>query len=203
MTGVIDYEAGNSTSVCNALASIGAPFFVSDQRGKLESAQSIIMPGVGEAQSAMQSLRSLGLIEWLRGVEVPFLGICLGMQVLFERSDERDTECLGIIPGTIRRFQPEVRSGTGERTRKIPHMGWNTVRVQSENPLFDGITDESYFYFVHAYYAPVVEATIAVTEYGLPFTTALRRGNFYGVQFHPEKSGKQGLQLLQNFISKC
>ena len=199
MIGVINYKAGNITSVCNALDSIGADHIVSDEISQLDKAKKIIIPGVGEAHSAMTSLRELGLIDWLQEVQVPFLGICLGMQVLFTRSDERDTTCLGVIDGTIRRF---ITNETTEKL-KIPHMGWNTVELKSENLLFAKIPSGSYFYFVHSYYAPMVNETTATTEYGAYFSSAVRKDNFYGVQFHPEKSGNQGLQILRNFIDLC
>jgi len=199
MIGVINYKAGNITSVCNALDSIGADHFVSNEILQLDKAKKIIIPGVGEAHSAMTSLRELGLIDWLQDVEVPFLGICLGMQVLFTRSDERDTTCLGIIDGTIRRF---ITNETTEKL-KIPHMGWNSVEMRNKSPLFADIPSGSYFYFVHSYYAPMVNETIATTEYGTHLSSAVRKENFYGVQFHPEKSGNQGLQVLRNFIDLC
>lgn len=199
MIGVIDYEAGNITSVCNALQSVGTKYFVSNDKTRLEQANKIIMPGVGEAQSAMTSLRGLDLVDWLRNVRVPFLGICLGMQVLFERSEERDTDCLGIVSGTISRFKQNGSSGS----LKIPHMGWNTVSPDTNHVLFTHIPAGSYFYFVHSYYAPVVTETVSRTGYGIEFTSALQKDNFYGVQFHPEKSGKYGLQILKNFIELC
>jgi imidazole glycerol-phosphate synthase subunit HisH len=199
MTGVIDYDAGNITSVCNALKSLGASFFVSNKIEKLESADRILMPGVGEAQSAMSSLGEIGLVQWLKTVQKPFLGICLGMQVLYDRSDERDTRCLGIVDGTIQRFR--FNGSVGDY--KIPHMGWNTVDADEDVPLFTGIEPGTHFYFVHSYFAPIIPETIATADYGVQFTASLRKDNFYGVQFHPEKSGKQGLQILKNFIELC
>ncbi len=199
MIGVIDYDAGNITSVCNALRSVDAGYLVSNEKTKLERAEKIIMPGVGEAQSAMNSLRELELVEWLRNVSVPFLGICLGMQVLFKRSDERNTSCLGVVDGTIRKFTSDDESGK----LKIPHMGWNTISFDKEHTLFKNIRAGSYFYFVHSYYAPIVNETVSYTTYGTPFTSGLQKRNFYGVQFHPEKSGKNGLQVLKNFIELC
>jgi imidazole glycerol-phosphate synthase subunit HisH len=197
MIGIIDYGAGNIRSVSNALVRLGAKHFISRDRYKLSQAEKVIFPGVGEARSAMDALARVDLQDWLREVTVPFLGICLGMQLLFERTTERDTPCLGILSGTNRRFegvQPAL---------KVPHMGWNQVQHKESMVLFKGIASGEYFYFVHSYYAPIIDVTIGTTDYGIPFTSALQNKNFYGVQFHPEKSGKLGLQLLNNFIDLC
>ena len=173
------------------------PHFVSDNRNELHKADKLIFPGVGEARSAMDVLAHTGLTEWLKEVTVPFLGICLGMQLLFEHTTERATDCLGIISGTNTRF-------TSEKTElKVPHMGWNQVQHQGDNPMFSGIMSGENFYFVHSYYAPLTPSTVGRTEYGVQFTSALQQNNYYGVQFHPEKSGKSGLRLLKNFIDLC
>lgn len=195
MIGIINYGAGNIRSVSNALDRLGVAYFVSSSIDELCEAQKLILPGVGEARSAMESLDRGGLVEWLRTVNVPFLGICIGMQILFERSTERDTTCLGLIPGIVSKFD----SSNG----KVPHMGWNTVHLQRENPLFQGICNDEFFYFVHSYSAPVGSATTGLTEYDHPFSAAVQQNNFYGVQFHAEKSGRAGLQILQNFIERC
>jgi glutamine amidotransferase len=137
------------------------------------------------------------LPDWLKEVTVPFLGICLGMQLLFDYTTERATKCLGLIHGTNEKFSG-VQSGL-----KVPHMGWNQVHFRKENPLFSGIASGEHFYFVHSYYAPQGSATVGTTDYGIQFTSAAQQKNFYGVQFHPEKSGKVGLQLLKNFIDLC
>ena len=197
MIGIIDYDAGNIRSVVNALKRLDVPHIVSNDRQELKKASKLILPGVGEACSAMNSLRDVNLEQWLKEVSVPFLGICLGMQVLFDYSTERDTQCLGIIPGTIQQF---IRT---ESSLKVPHMGWNSVSVIKNNPLFNAIKSDDYFYFVHSYYAPLVDAAIGETGYGIQFTSAVQNNNFYGVQFHPEKSGKAGLQLLKNFVELC
>jgi imidazole glycerol-phosphate synthase subunit HisH len=145
----------------------------------------------------MDALERAGLPDWLKDVTVPFLGICLGMQLLFEHTTERATDCLGIISGTNERFKSE-----GSKI-KVPHMGWNQVQQSRENPLFSGIKSGEYFYFVHSYYAPIVQATIGITEYDVQFTSAIQQKNYYGVQFHPEKSSNAGLQLLKNFVELC
>lgn len=193
--GIIDYGAGNIRSVSNALDRLGAEYFVSNSIEKLRTAQKLILPGVGEARSAMESLDRGGLVEWLRTVNVPFLGICIGMQILFERSTERDTACLGVIDGTVSRF--DAASG------KVPHMGWNTVHLRLDSPLLKGIRDNDFFYFVHSYCAPVGPATLGVTDYQRPFSALVQSNNYYGVQFHAEKSGRAGLQILHNFIERC
>jgi glutamine amidotransferase len=197
MIGIVDYGAGNIRSVVNALDRLGLRPFVSADSRELAGAEKLIFPGVGEAKSAMDSLVRANLVEWLKEVTVPFLGICLGMELLFERTTERNTSCLAIVPGTIDRFddtQPAL---------KVPHIGWNQVLHDIECPLFEGIASGEYFYFVHSYYAPVVSETVGLTEYGGKFTSAVRKQNYYGVQFHPEKSGKAGLRMLKNFVELC
>ena len=197
MIGIINYGAGNIRSVSNALNRLSVPHFVSDNRSELDKADKLIFPGVGEARSAMDALVRTGLTDWLKEVTVPFLGICLGMQLLFEHTTERATDCLGIISGTNKQFN-------GEKFQlKVPHMGWNQVQQKAENPLFSGIPSDENFYFVHSYYAPIVPATIGTTDYDVRFTSAIQQKNYYGVQFHPEKSSKAGLQLLKNFIELC
>jgi glutamine amidotransferase len=195
MIGIIDYGAGNVRSVGNALERLQAPYFVSKNVSDLNKAQKLILPGVGEAQSAMKSLGQSGLVEWLKTVKIPFLGICIGMQILFDHSDERETPCLGVVPGRVQRFDAG--------RVKIPHMGWNRTALRQSNPLFRNIPDGEYFYFVHSFRAPVVETTLAVTEYGGDFSAAVRKENFFGVQFHAEKSGNAGLQVLRNFVELC
>jgi glutamine amidotransferase len=197
LIGIIEYGAGNIRSVRNALKRLGIQHFVSSKKLELDKAEKLIFPGVGEARSAMNALADTGLTEWLKEITVPFLGICLGMQLLFEYTTERDTDCLGIISGTNEKFP------NGQTGLKVPHMGWNQVQQNSNNPLFDGIASGEHFYFVHSYYAPIVPETIGITNYSIQFTSALKMKNYYGVQFHPEKSGKIGLQVLKNFIELC
>jgi glutamine amidotransferase len=195
--GIIDYGAGNIRSVVNALNRLGVPHFISNRHCKLNEAEKLIFPGVGEAHSAMEAIDHVELTGWMKEISVPFLGICLGMQLLFESTSERNTKCLGIVPGTIEQFDGK------KFNLKVPHMGWNQVRWESNCPLFSGISSGEHFYFVHSYYAPMVSATIGSTKYGITFTSALWKKNYYGVQFHPEKSGKIGLQLLKNFVELC
>jgi imidazole glycerol-phosphate synthase subunit HisH len=196
MIGIIDYGAGNIRSVKNSLSKIGAKYFVSNKQAELSQADKIIFPGVGEAKTAMAALNNLELASWLKNIDKPFLGICLGMQLLFERTTESSTNCLGIIRGTVDLFDSK------RFQIKVPQIGWNQVAVV-KNSLFEGVKPNEYFYFVHSYYAPIVEQTIGKTDYGINFTSALQNKNFYGVQFHPEKSGKAGLQILKNFIELC
>lgn len=199
MVVVVDYKAGNLYNVGNALKYLGVAHEFSYDPQVIRNARKVILPGVGSARAAMDSLRERNLVEVLRGIDVPFLGICLGLQLLFERSDEDDTECLGIIPGTVKRFD----SGTV----KVPHIGWNRVEwMRSENsPLFTQLCDTlpsgEFFYFVHSYYAPLEPGvTAARTEYGVTFSSAVSRENFIGLQFHPERSGQVGLDLLERFL---
>ncbi len=194
MIGVVDYEAGNIASVRNALAAIGCEFLISADEAQLAACQGIILPGVGAAPGAMDSLTRRGLTGFLKGVSAPFLGICLGMQLLYEASEEGKTSCLGIVPGSVTMLGPDVK--------KIPHMGWNRVTFSSRSPLYAGI-EEGFFYFAHSYAAPVGPLVTGTAECGSVFAAAVRKENFFGVQFHPEKSGQAGLRLLQNFVQLC
>lgn len=196
--GVIDYDAGNLTSVRTALKYLRSDYVVSSEPEELDKTDKLIFPGVGEARAAMRNLQSRGLDELLASYFKsgrPMLGICLGSQIVLSISEENDTPCLGLVPGTARRFSRS--SGL-----KVPHMGWNQVSPVRDSVLFRDIPDNSSFYFVHSYYPVPEEATacLATCEYGVSFTAALGSENLYAVQFHPEKSGKWGLQLLQNFL---
>ena len=200
MIAIVDYDAGNILSVENALKRLGACFEVTSDPSRLREADHVILPGVGEASSAMSSLDTpLGsgesLSEVVLSIKAPVLGICIGMQLLCDSSEEGNTGCLGVFTPTVRRFNP----GSGD---KVPHMGWNTV-TGLKGPLFRGIPEGTFFYFVHSYYPELAEGqTVAVTEYsGRRFSAALQRGNFFGTQFHPEKSGPAGSTLLDNFLS--
>ncbi len=188
---IVKYNAGNATSVCIALQRLGVEPMISDDRSVLASADKVIFPGVGEASAAMRYLREHGLDESIRSVRRPFLGICLGMQLLCESSEESATECLGVIPNRVLKFP--------SNGLKVPQIGWNTVSGL-RSALFDGIDEGTYFYFVHGYYVEPGIDTIANAEYGVAFSAAINRANFYGVQFHPERSGQAGRRVLENFL---
>ena len=198
---IVDYAAGNRTSVQNALRFLGADFTVASEPAALVDAERVIFPGVGEARAAMDDLARSGMDEALRMVSAegrPLLGICIGAQVLLQYSAERDTTCLGLVPGHADAF-PEPRPGDG---MKVPHMGWNQVRQDRAHPLFEGIPDGGSFYFVHSFYPRPAGASVVLgsTEYGLRFTSVYAAGNLAAVQFHAEKSGRNGLKLLANFL---
>jgi glutamine amidotransferase len=202
MIGIVDYRAGNLTSVARALEALGEKCVVTADAGVLDGASRIIFPGVGAAAAAMANLRETGLDERLRrwvAEGKPVLGICLGTQVIFAHSEEGDVPCLGIVPGIVRRFPADLAAG-GQRL-KIPHMGWNGVTFRAGHPVFAGIPETAAFYFVHSYYpAPADPAWAAgETDYGIRFCSAVAKGNLVAVQFHPEKSGRPGLTLLANF----
>ena len=193
MIAVIRYNAGNVQSVMNTLSRFGAKAVLTDDPDVLRDADKVIFPGVGEAGSAMRYLNEHGLSALIRSLKQPFLGICLGMQLMCSFSEEGNTECLGIFPETIHQFP----KGQGF---KVPHMGWNTISNLS-SPLFTGLENESYVYFVHSFYVPLSSYTTAETEYGgIKFSSALSRGNFHGVQFHPEKSGDCGMEIIRAFL---
>lgn len=195
---VVDYGAGNLQSVRNALTHLGAEHFVTSDPAELDRAGSLVFPGVGEAASAMSVLRRTGLDRAIRAFVASgrkTLGICIGCQVVFERSEEGDTECLGILPGTVRAFP----RGAG---LKVPHMGWNQVRFTVEHPVFRGLGQGSSFYFVHSYYpAPSDPGHVAaLCDYGIAFPAAIAAGSYIAFQFHLEKSGPAGLALLSAFL---
>lgn len=189
---ILKYNAGNIRSVLYALERIGAEAEVTDDPETIKRADKVIFPGVGEASTAMQYLRERKLDQLIRNLQQPVLGICLGLQLMCTHSEENETECLGI-------FNTRVKKFSKENGLKIPQIGWNKVDV-SPVPLFSGIPEEPYCYFVHSYYAALSADTTAVTEYGIRFSSALQKDNFYGVQFHPEKSAGTGEQILKNFI---
>ena len=190
MIAILKYNAGNVTSVENAVQNLGYSTIVTDDVEVLKSADKVIFPGVGEASSAMKYLTEKGLDKVIRELTQPVLGICLGMQLMCESSEEGDTTGLGIFDAKVLQFPA---------TALVPQMGWNNF-TSLKGKLFDGIALENDCYFVHSYYAEICPETIAVTDYILPFSAALQKNNFYATQFHPEKSAKIGLQILNNFL---
>ena len=193
---VIDYESGNLRSVAKALETTGVSPTVTGDPAALSAADAVILPGVGSGPAAMEALRQRGLVEPLRDFAAsgkPFLGICLGLQLLLDHTEEGDAPCLGIVPGTVKRLPPGL---------KVPHMGWNSVDLRAGHPMLAGISQGNYFYFVHSYYAaPADETGVAgVTEYSVPFCSVYARENLVATQFHPEKSGDAGLRLYRNFV---
>lgn len=192
MIAIINYEAGNLASVSNALKRLNAEFSITSDTEKLEKASGVIFPGVGHAAAAMDSLRKNNLDEWLKSTTKPVLGICLGMQLLYESTEEGDAEGLGVIPGRLKKFDASQN--------KVPHMGWNTFEEVKSHPFLRNIDREQYFYFVHSFYAPVNEYTIASSSYINNFTAVVSQNNYVGTQFHPEKSGAAGAEMLRNFL---
>ena len=203
MIGIVDYKAGNLTSVARALQSLSVPCTVTDDARVLATCERIIFPGVGAAGEAMVNLKETGMDlrirEWVdKGI--PVLGICLGTQVILDRSEENEATCLGIVGGTVRRF-PEGMKDAEDRALKIPHMGWNQVEFRRNHPVFRDIPEGAEFYFVHSYYPDPADKGVVIgeTDYGIRFCAAIARKNLVAVQFHPEKSGRPGLSILANF----
>ena len=195
--GVIDYDAGNLKSVETALAHLGYSFFISNKPEEIDKADKIIFPGVGEARSAMGSLRTYGFDTYIPDkvkTGIPFLGICVGSQILLSNSEERDTACLDIVPGKVLRF-PDAEGF------KVPHMGWNQVKQERPHPIFNGVPNGTSFYFVHSYYTALERQAdvIGTCDYIDRFSCAYTVDNIVAVQFHPEKSGRHGLRMLDNF----
>ena len=200
---IIKYNAGNIQSVLNALERLGVNAAVTNDAEKIRSADKVIFPGVGEASSAMRSLKENDLDKIIKGLKQPVLGICVGMQLLCEHSGENNTKCLGIVPVKVKRFPTtslSISDGESQRVRlKVPQVGWNTI-FELQSPLFKNIPDKSYIYNVHSYYAEDSEYTIAKCEYGLEYAAAIKKDNFYGVQFHTEKSAEVGDKIIKNFL---
>ncbi|HEX6431990.1 MAG TPA: imidazole glycerol phosphate synthase subunit HisH [Niastella sp.] len=195
---IIKYNAGNIQSVLYALERIGVNAIVTDDYEQIQSAGKVIFPGVGEASSAMRYLREHKLDAVIKNLQQPVLGICLGMQLMCAYSEENDTTCLGIFDERVNLFNPS--SGGARGGIKVPQIGWNNIFNLKTN-LFNGLPENSHCYFVHGYYAALGEHTIATADYIQPYSAALHRNNFYGAQFHPEKSAKVGEQILKNFLS--
>lgn len=191
---IVKYNAGNIYSVVNALRRIGIEPVITDDADQLRCADKVIFPGQGEAKTAMEYLRERNLDDVIRSLTQPVLGICVGQQLLCRHSEEGDTDCIGIFPMDVKRFQPTCHE------EKIPQMGWNSL-TGLKTPLFNGIKEQAYVYFVHSYYVPLHdEYTIATADFTLPYSAAIHTGNFYATQFHPEKSGSVGSRILKNFI---
>ncbi|WP_447642238.1 MULTISPECIES: imidazole glycerol phosphate synthase subunit HisH [Chitinophagaceae] len=191
---IVKYNAGNIQSVLYALERIGVSAEVTDNPELLQAADKVIFPGVGEASSSMKYLKERGLDKVISDLKQPVLGICFGMQLMCAHSEEGDTECLGLFDEEIRKF-PAVRGV------KVPQIGWNQIQ-NLQSPLFDGIEENAFCYFVHSYYAAIGTHTIGTTEYGIQYSSALHKNNFWGVQYHPEKSAAVGERILKNFIEK-
>ncbi len=188
---IIKYNAGNIMSVRHALGRLGYEARVTGDPEFIRKADRVIFPGVGEASTTMAFLRKHGFDELIRGLEQPVLGICLGQQLMCSHSDEGDTGCIGIFDTGVRKFEPVLN---------VPHMGWNDL-THTKGKLLKGIPANSYVYFVHSYYVPVCEFTVAECNYIVPFSAALEKNNFFATQFHPEKSGAIGQKILENFIN--
>ncbi|MDX9978739.1 MAG: imidazole glycerol phosphate synthase subunit HisH [Lentisphaeria bacterium] len=204
MIAIVDYRAGNLTSVAAAFAKLGYPAKVTSDPADLAAAERVVFPGVGAAESAMANLHEMGLFDPLLAAihgGKPFLGICIGFQLLFESSEEDGgVACLGALPGPVVRFPDNLHEGDDPQPLKIPHMGWNQVTFTRPHPVWEGIPEDAEFYFVHSYYpVPPPELVAATTVYGKKFACAVARGNLVASQFHPEKSGRPGLKLLDNF----
>jgi glutamine amidotransferase len=190
---IIDSGGANLASLRFALQRLGATALVSSDARQIAAAPRVLLPGVGAAADAMQRLRGAGLVDAIRTLRQPLLGICLGMQLLYARSEEGSTDCLGLIDGTVARIR-------NAPSLPVPQMGWNCCRSLRDDALLEGIGPRDYVYFVHSYAAPVSDATVAVVDYGIPLSAVVRRDNFRGVQFHPERSARVGARLLKNFL---
>ncbi len=195
MTTIVDYGAGNIRSVRNTLEEIGAEYEVTDERAKIERATKVILPGVGHFGQMMQALDDLAirevLVEKIRS-GIPFLGICVGLQCLFEASEESPgARGLAVLPGEIKRFRGSLR---------VPHMGWNSLETSKPSKLLRGLSGDTFTYFAHSFYAPLIPSTVATCTYSHPYTAVVEQDNLYAVQFHPEKSGASGLHVLRNFV---
>lgn len=190
MIAILKYNAGNTTSVKNAVERLGYPCLITDDPEIIKNADKVIFPGVGEASTAMAYLQERKLDTLIKSLKQPVLGICLGLQLLCKHSEENDTNCLGVFDAEVKRFPNDII---------VPHMGWNVMEVR-ENGLLKGISEVDDFYFVHSYYAEVSDDTTAICNYGVPFSAVMQKNNFYATQFHPEKSAGVGERILKNFL---
>jgi glutamine amidotransferase len=190
---IIDSGGANIASLQFAVQRLGIESDLTTDPARLKVATHVLLPGVGAAADCMGRLQRAGLVDVIRELKQPLLGICVGMQLMFESSEEGNVECLGLLPGRVRRF--EEREGL-----PVPHMGWNQLEFTRSSPLLNDIASGDYVYYVHSYAAPVTDMTLATTQYGNPFSAIVQRGNIYGAQFHPERSAKVGAQLLKNFL---
>lgn len=192
---IVKYNAGNIFSVINAVKRLGIEPLWTDDPQDLMSSDRVIFPGQGEASNAMNYLRSRNLDQVIKDLKNPVLGICIGQQLLCQHSEESDTDCIGVFPIQVKRFQPKVHE------EKVPCMGWNSLNLKGDSPLFRGLGERDYVYFVHSYYCELCENTIAEADYILPYSAALQKDNFFATQFHPEKSGAVGNKIIENFIN--
>jgi len=190
---VVRLGVGNTASMMFALERLGADARLSSDPAEIAEAERLILPGAGAAAHAMGRIEALDLAETLRGFERPLLGACLGQQLLYETSEEGDARSLGLIPGAVRAMVPSA-------DRPVPHMGWNRLKIERDDPLLDGVEDGAFVYFVHGYACEIGPATLASTDYGAPFSSMVRKANAWGCQFHPERSSETGSRILQNFL---
>ena len=195
MIAIIDYGAGNIASVANALRALNQEFILTNSAREIEKADKVIFPGQGEASFAVKRLQETGLFELLQNCKKPVLGICLGLQLLADGSKEGNVNCIGIIPGINEKFD--------DKKTKVPHMGWNSITIVKQSKLLNEIKSGENFYFAHSYYLPLNDSATSTSENGITFTASVEKDNYYGVQFHPEKSGDAGLKILRNFIEIC
>ncbi len=191
---IVKYNAGNIFSVANALKRLGVEPEVTDNAEKLQKADRVLFPGQGNAKTTMSYLRAHGLDKIIRDLKQPVLGICVGQQLMCQHSEEGNVDCIGIFPVEVRRFRPKYQED------KVPAMGWNAL-YDLKGELFNGIQEKDYIYFVHSFYVPVCNFTVAQADYILPYSAALHKDNFWAVQFHPEKSGKVGERVIANFLN--
>lgn len=192
---VVKYNAGNIQSVMNALRRVGVDPVLTDNPVELRKADRVIFPGQGEASHAMEYLQTHGLDQVIKSLTQPVLGICIGQQLMCKHSEEGNVDCLGIFPAQVLRFHPQ------KHEQKVPHMGWNQLE-NVQDPLLEGICEGAFVYFVHSFYVPTTDYTIATTNHILSFSSAMRKGNFMATQFHPEKSGSVGERILTNFLGE-